>query len=168
MGYTSTHTYGVKTTAQMLAITGQQVGDTVFNTNTYKQHIWNGYFWMNSDMIMLLNTSGGDLIEGDVVKTNGDRTVTKTTTSAINFVGVVVYSGTNNNYVAIAIKGGPYKVKNTTSTSLGYFLYPYATGLAQDSATIPGTGSQAFGQAIEAIGAAGLCNALLWAKIEVH
>lgn len=168
MGYSNQYTYGVKTNSQMLGISGQAIGETLFNSDTNKQHTWTGQFWLNSDMVVLTNTSGGNLVEGDVVKSNGNLAVTKSTASPINHVGVVVYSGTNNNQVAVAFKGGPYKVSVNGAASLANVLTPAATGVAAPSATISTTSSRAFGHAVGTTAGAGLCDAILWNKVEVY
>jgi len=107
----------------------------------------------NKKILRMKNTSGGALVEGDVVTfkaaAGGDE-VTTTTTSGDDYVfGMAMESISNNNYGSILTEGYTTKLKvdGTTDIAIGDFLCTFTTAKIAQKAT---AGDMAFAIALEA------------------
>lgn len=100
-------TYGLKTIAQIDAITGMQAGDTVYDTTNNRPTRYTGSVWTNADCIVLTNRSGVTLVRGDLVIVSPNANAIRRTTTSGNplVVGPIVYGGADLSEVAVAISG---------------------------------------------------------------
>lgn len=162
------YTYGVKNTlVDVTAITGNQIGDTVFCLENNRVLTYEGNnIWMCNDFIILTNNSGGTLNKGDVVIvdiTTANSVTTTTTQGNPLVVGPIVFGNINGSSVAIAISG-IYQVRTNGSTNAGDLALTSTTLGAGDSTTTAGDG--VFGVYVEQVAAAGLTKCFIRSKPE--
>lgn len=162
------YTYGVKSTlADVSAISGASIGDTVFCAENNRLMTYNGSnIWMCNDFIVLTNNSGVALAKGDVVIVDITTAgaVTRTTTQGDPLVvGPVVFGNANGQPVAIAISG-IYDVRTNGSTNSSDLALTSTTIGAADSTTTMGDGF--FGVYVQQNAAAGLTKCLIRSKPE--
>jgi hypothetical protein len=113
-------TYGIKTTAQINALTGISEGQSVWNSDLKKPEyvvsVAGSLFWTNEDCAIMYNASGATMSTGQVVRIN--TSTSSPVSASCNIArsgeedwmcGVVFRGGAANNYVVIA-QQGKYKV----------------------------------------------------------
>jgi hypothetical protein len=113
-------TYGIKTTAQINALTGIKEGQSVWNSDIKKPEyvvsVAGSLFWTNEDCTIMYNASGATISTGQVVRIN--TATGSPVTASCNIArsgeddwmcGVVFRGGAANSYVVIA-QQGKYKV----------------------------------------------------------
>jgi len=107
IGNRGKYTYGLKTIAQIDALTGMQAGDTVYDTTNNKPTRYTGTVWTNADCVVLTNRTGATLVRGDVVvvSTNANAVARTITSGNPLVVGPVLYGGADLAEVAVAISG---------------------------------------------------------------
>jgi hypothetical protein len=167
------YTYGVKTLAQISALTGMSAGDTAFASDISRIMTYDGTFWMCDDFIVIVNRSGATLNQWDVVIAQQGGTASEiactTTTTAGNalVVGVVVYSAANGANTVVAIKGNyPVNVQGTVAT--GDDLTTSTTARrAQTNIGLFSEGVFAFARSANPSGA-GTVNCVLTARKELN
>jgi hypothetical protein len=92
MAYTSIYTYGRKTKNELLQITGMSVGDNVFVIDWFTEAIYNGEFWVASNMIVMNKSNAVNYLEGEVFVS--DATIDNGVTRS-NIVNNRLVIGTN-------------------------------------------------------------------------
>jgi hypothetical protein len=114
-------TYGIKTTAQINALTGIREGESVWNSDCQKpEYVFRSpsatLHWVNEDCVLMYNNSGTTMSTGQVVRisTATGSPVTASCNIARSgeddwMCGVVFRGGAANSYVVIA-QQGKYKV----------------------------------------------------------
>ena len=148
-------TYGVKTTTQINALTGIVEGQSVWNSDLKKPEyvvsVAGNLLWSNDDCIVMFNSSGSTMEEGNIVRVSTSTTspvalscvlASAGSTQDDLMFGVVLRGAATNNYVVIA-QQGMYNVKMVTSatTARGSLVSLSSTlGRGQlTSGTAPGT-----------------------------
>lgn len=118
------YTYGLKTFAQIQALTGMSTGETAYCTDRNRVLTWDGTFWMCDDFVVMRNRSGSTVNQWDVVivQTGGTTTeiacVRSATPGDPRVVGVAVLSAADGALCCIAVKGN-WRVNVRTTTALG-------------------------------------------------
>lgn len=113
-------TYGVKTTAQINALTGIKQGESVWNSDIKKPEyvvsVSGTLLWTNEDCAIMYNASGATMSTGQVVRmhtTTGTPVATSCNIARSGeddwMCGVVFRGGAAGSYVVIA-QQGKYKV----------------------------------------------------------
>jgi hypothetical protein len=124
-------TYGIKTTNEIASISGIAEGQSVWNSDLkkpeYVVNVGGNLLWSNDDCIIMLNTSGSPMEEGNIVRITTSTTSPTTlgcvlanagTTQDDLMFGVVLRGAATNNYIVVA-QQGMYKVKMITSATTG-------------------------------------------------
>ena len=103
-------TYGLKTLAEIQAITGMQTGDTCYCTEHFRVFTYDGSFWLPDDCIVMRNRDASTIAQWDVVSVQNGGTTTEISCvrSSVagddRVVGVAIYSALTGNNCVIAIK----------------------------------------------------------------
>jgi hypothetical protein len=169
MTFRNYYTYGIKTTAQINALTNLKEGESVWNSDLSKpEYVVNSdgsLLWVNEDCVVLINNQGSAVTEGDIVKmdytasTSGAWTklCTNVTTSPTDdpwfMCGIVFRGGANGSKIVVA-QQGIYNVKyrnagaGTVSTRGNLVTFSGTAGQANQLA--PTTG-------ITTLGTIGVC-----------
>ena len=162
MTFRNYYTYGIKTTAQINALTNIREGESVWNSDLSKpEYVVNDggtLLWVNDDCVVCLNNQGSAVSEGDLVRVNNSTAVSSTsivlqTNSSLDNkwlqFGVVFRGGANGSKVVVA-QQGLYKVKfrnagaGTIATSGNIVVYSVTAGqVTQVASTV--TGASAYG-----------------------
>lgn len=162
------YTYGVKSTlADVSAISGASIGDTVFCSENYRLMSYNGNnIWMCNDFVEITNNSGVTLAKGDVVIVDTAATNSVTRTNVLGnplVLGPVVFGNANGSPVAVAISG-IYDVRTNGSTNASDLALTSTTLGAAISTT--GIGDGFFGVFVQQNAVAGLTKCLIRSKPE--
>lgn len=160
------YTYGVKTLTEIDSITGMVAGETVFCSDNFRKHTYDGDLWMCSDYIKLTNQSGGSLARKDlvVIDTGTAASVTTTTTYGNDLVvGPVAFGGNDGDPVAV-VTFGHADVESDSGTVLGSVFMSATTVKKSNPNSLPTSGS--FAIAVEDIVSAGPCKSIVKPKIE--
>jgi len=163
MGYISNgqdYTYGLKTKANMEAITGALEGETCYNTDYDRVHVYNGSFWMHEHLIEMTNNSGLTVSEGDVMILDTTQNGSMLRPTAIDQVifGVVYEGGADASQVTLTMCG-PCRINCNAAPNAGDQFVTIANSFA---VTTDGVGNVGRGGCItDDSGGAGLNWALL-------
>ena len=110
-------TYGIKTTAQINALTGIREGESVWTSDCQKpEYVFSSpsatLHWVNEDCVLMYNASGGTMSTGQIVRMQ--TTTGSPVTASCNIArtgeedwmcGVVFRGGAAGSYVVIAQQG---------------------------------------------------------------
>jgi hypothetical protein len=162
MTFRNYYTYGIKTTAQINALTNIREGESVWNSDLSKpEYVVNDggtLLWVNDDCVVCLNNQGSSVSEGDLVRINNSTSVSSTsivlqTDSPIGnrFLqfGVVFRGGANGSKIVVA-QQGLYKIKfrnagaGTVATNGNIVVYSATAGQVNQVASTV-TGASAYG-----------------------
>ena len=108
MSYSSIYKYGTVTKSQMVQLSGMTTGDNCFCTDWNMEVIYNGQFWLASNMVVLINTAGVTVTENEVLVavSTADMNVTRSSTFPNKLmIGVVVYPAVNGANVVLQTRG---------------------------------------------------------------
>lgn len=167
-------TYGLKTLAEIQAITGMQTGDTCYCTEHFRVFTYDGSFWLPDDCIVMRNRDASTIAQWDVVSVQNGGTTTEISCvrSSVagddRVVGVAIYSALTGNNCVIAVKGN-WKVNVRAAVSLGAALTSSASpnnGKAETNAGLYSIG--VFGFATQSSAAAGTINCIIQARKEFN
>lgn len=107
MSYNATYTtYGNKTTDEIAALTGMQVGDSVFNTDYSEVEWYSGSTWLSNNSIQMVTSVVA--VEGRCVYINASGLAAFLNGSSVTYpygIGVVQYGGAIGSTIAVRICG---------------------------------------------------------------
>lgn len=167
------YTYGIKTLAQIEALTGMQTGDTAYCTSNSRVMTYDGNFWMCDDFVVMVNRSGLTLNQWDVVIVESSGITTEascnTTISAGSpkVAGVVVYSSINGSNCVIAIKGN-YKANSSIGSVKGAPQTTSGTARKVQDNTAFSTSEGVFAFSLTDLEVAGVIDVIIMAKKELN
>lgn len=168
------YTYGLKTFDELALITGLD-GETVYNTTNHTILTWNNGAWSHSNLIRLINNSGGAMFEGDVVSIDpgGSESTPSCILSAedrdILVMGPVVFGGSDGELVSVAI-GGNWKVAFDASMLVSHWVAATTTaGRAGDMASSSNPFTGVFAISMETVndGAGSLAECIILPRKEM-
>ena len=158
------YTYGVKTFAQISALTGMSAGDTAFASDISRIMTYDGTFWMCDDFIVMVNRSGATLNQWDVVIAQQGGTASEIACTTTTTAGNALANGANT---VVAIKGN-YPVNVQGTVAAGDDLTTSTTARrAQTNIGLFSEGVFAFARAANPSGA-GTINCVLTARKELN
>lgn len=129
MAYKKTYAkFGNRTTAQIAAgLPGQQIGDTVFNTDYKQIEVFNGTVWTNSNSVVV--TAGTTITQGQLLKINSSGKAVLLTNASGDYpsaVGVCQYGGVLDSQIVVRINGLA-KCLVGGAISVGQYALPSST-----------------------------------------
>lgn len=150
MSYRASSTvYGNKTTAQIAALTGMQVGDTVFNTDYGQVEFYSiANVWTSNNSVIL--TASTTISEGQLVNinTSGQAALLSNAVGAAQFgIGVCQYGGTAGSNISVRICGIAKCLVATGGINRGEYGVFSSTAGSMGRTTAPSTG--AMGRALQ-------------------
>ena len=151
MAYTSIYKYDKRTKVEMLALSDMSVGDNCFCTDWNTEAIYNGEFWLASNMVVLKNNAGVTVTEDEVLVAStalNDAVVRSSTQDNIFVIGTVVYSAATNANVVLQTRGLTRCKANTLISRAAYINTDSANGYAYAPPTVV---SGVFGLACQAV-----------------
>lgn len=130
--------YGRKTKAVIDSLTGENIGDQVYNTDNKIRETWNGTIWTNDYSIT--GIAGEALLEGQAVHiedVSGNPKVKLASTGQNHaFLGLVVRGGASiGDEVVVAYKGKWKAYFEETTTHGNYFALTSSSGIVEDDGT---------------------------------
>lgn len=168
------YTYGLKTFAQIQALTGMSTGDTAYCTDANRIMTYDGTFWMCDDFVVMRNRAGSTINQWDIVIVQQGGTTTEiscvksATPGSALVVGVAVASAINGALCCIAVKGN-WKVNVRTTTALGSDLTTSTVlGLAQVNAGTFSEGVFGYATTANAGPGSGIVDCIIMAKKELN
>jgi len=135
MAHQSLYKFGRKTLSQIETIQttysslNLEVGDSVFNTDWNMEMIYNGEFFMSSDMEILTNVSGSEIRAGELCKASTTTELAVTTPSSNDewIIGMACYDAANNANVAIKVRGYWDRLLTVSTCDRGEIIYTDTT-----------------------------------------
>jgi hypothetical protein len=134
---------GKFSTADMVALSGMNPGEHVWNTTFLRMFWWNGSVWLSENTRQYTNVSGGSLVEGDVVIASlvtAAGANTTTTAESDTVLGPVVLGGANNEEITVA-KWGRHNVLINTAAAAAEYIETATTVKTARTTTFKTTGS---------------------------
>ena len=130
--------YGRMTKSAIDSLTGENIGDQVYNTDHKIRETWNGTIWTNDYSIT--GIAGEALSEGQAVHiedvSGNPRVKLASTGQSHAFLGLVVRGGANNgDEVVVAYKGKWKAYFQNTTTHGNYFALTSTSGTVEDDGT---------------------------------
>jgi len=161
-------TYGLRTTAEVTALTGMKQGDTAFNTTIGKLEYYTGNIWINDDCVEARNATGETFDDGFTLAWVNNGTYQGAVELANdlddNDMAGVVFRTTGNgagDYVAVAYKG-MYQVFMNFAYSAGNGVILDAAVAGEAAPTVTAS-TGVFGQVMED----GLADTLGYCMLQV-
>lgn len=144
MSYRASSTvYGNKTTSQIAALTGMQVGDTVFNTDYGQVEFYSiANVWTSNNSVIL--TASTTISEGQLVNinTSGQAGLLSNGVGAAQFgIGVCQYGGTAGSNISVRICGIAKCLVATSGVTRGDYGLFSSTAGSMTRTTSPSTGA---------------------------